>query len=363
MRQKPPTNKQRISTTVKEKSYGILSSTIKTSLPHKFKRLALFILLVNIVACMPRIHPAGPAVTSAQLVNNLFITSDGSLLPLKTWQAEAQEVKAVIIALHGFNEYSHFFDLPGNYFKLHNIISYAYDQRGFGGSPHRGSWAGVDTYVADLNSFIQLIKIKHPDVPVYLLGESLGGAIVIATIAQSNPFTVDGIILSAPAVWARETMPWYQNLVLATFSHTIPWMTLTGESVGIIPSDNIEVLKELARDPLVIKETRVETIYGLVNLMDRAFYSAEDLSENTFLLYGEKDEVIPQQATYEFLNNLTQSTPNQYTIAIYPDGYHLLLRDLQAAVMWNDIDYWINSFSRPLPSGADLKAQQILVLH
>ncbi|WP_428354425.1 alpha/beta hydrolase [Methyloprofundus sp.] len=324
------------------------------------QRLVLVLLLANILGCTPKFYPAGSAVTAAQLVDNLYITRDGALLPLKIWQPPAQdEINAVIIALHGFNEYSHFFAQAGNYFSLNNTISYAYDQRGFGGSSHRGLWAGTKTYSADLNNFIELIKLKHGGVPVYVLGVSMGGAIVITAMVEANHQAVDGIILCAPAVWARQTMPWYQNMLLSTVSHTTPWMTLTGESVGIMPSDNIEVLKELSRDPLVIKETRVETIYGLVNLMDQAYNSAESLSVNTILLYGEKDEVIPKQATYQFLNNLNKATPNQYTIAIYEQGYHLLLRDLQAATVWQDIVSWMHSYSSPLNSGADTKAKQI----
>lgn len=327
---------------------------------NKLKLLTLVLSLVNIVACVPRIYPAGPVIANGQLLKDVFITPDGSHLPLKKWSPHQAQIKAVIIALHGFNEYSNFFQQAGHYFSQQQIISYAYDQRGFGGSSHRGLWAGVDTYIADLNDFIKLIKIKHSDVPIYLLGVSMGGAIVISTMAEAHHETVDGIILSAPAVWARETMPWYQNMLLSTLSHTTPWATLTGESVAIMPSDNIEVLRALAKDPLVIKETRIEAIYGLVNLMDRAYNSAESLSANVLLLYGEKDEVIPKQATYQFLNKLNKAAANHYTIAIYENGYHLLLRDLQAAIVWQDIGFWLNSSSSQLPSSADIRAEQIL---
>jgi len=155
-------------------------------------------------------------------------------------------------------------------------------------------------------------------------------------------------------------MPWYQNTLLWTLSHTMPWLTLTGSDLKIQASDNIEMLIALGQDPLVIKETRVESIYGLVNLMDRASSNANLISTNTLLLYGEKDEIIPKQPTYQFLNNLTDSKINNHIIAFYKNGYHMLLRDLQASVLWNDIDVWIDSFSTPLPSGADKRAQELL---
>lgn len=327
---------------------------------NKLKLLTLVLSLVNIVACVPRIYPAGPVIANGQLLKDVFITPDGSHLPLKKWHTPHTETKAVIIAIHGFNDYSNFFQQAGHYFSQQQIISYAYDQRGFGESPNRGLWAGIDTYIADLNSFIQLIKIKHPDTPVYLLGQSMGAAIVITTITQTNHQEVDGIILAAPAVWARDTMPWYQTALLWTFAHTAPWMTLTGEGVQIMPSDNIEILKALSRDPLVIKETRVDSIYGLANLMDQAYSSASLIADNALLLYGEKDEVIPKEPTYQFLNDLPVTTTSHFTIALYKNGYHMLLRDLDAAILWNDIDFWLNTFTTPLPSGADIRAQQIL---
>ncbi len=327
-----------------------------------FNELKLFsaaLLLTNLLACTPMIQPAKVPLSSGKITHNSFITYDGTQLPLKTWQP-LQEINSVIIALHGFNDYSNFFHQPGNYFNQHNTVSYAYDQRGFGGSPNRGLWAGVDTYIEDLECFIQLITNKHPETPIYLLGESMGGAVVISTMAKFSQLPITGIILVAPAVWARETMPWYQNTLLWTLSHTMPWLVLTGENLEIKPSDNIEMLIALGKDPLVIKKTRVDTIFGLVNLMDQALSSAPFISTNTLLLYGEKDEIIPKKPTYQFLNNLNNTAENPQIIAFYQNGYHMLLRDLQASILWQDINAWINSFSSPLPSGADKRAQQLL---
>ncbi len=330
-------------------------------MPLKTTKLSIFVLLLsNLLACTPMIHPSGTALTSGQILPHYYITPDGTQLPLKTWQPPKQEIKSVIIALHGFNDYSNFFQQPGIYFSQHNTISYAYDQRGFGESPNPGLWAGVNTYTDDLKYFIQRVKNKHPMTPIYLLGESMGGAIIITAMAQSDLPPVNGIILAAPAIWARQTMPWYQNALLWTLSHTVPWLKVTGDGLEIQASDNIKMLKALGQDPLVIKETRVEAIYGLVNLMDQALSSANAITANTLLLYGEKDEIIPKEPTYQFLHHLTESGKNNLIIAFYVNGYHMLLRDLQASVLWNDITVWINSFSSSLPSGADKRARRLL---
>jgi alpha-beta hydrolase superfamily lysophospholipase len=127
-----------------------------------------------------------------------------------------------------------------------------------------------------------------------------------------------------------------------------------------MPSDNIEMLRALGRDPWVIKGTRVETIYGLANLMDEAYGSASSLTGNTLMLYGEKDEIIPKKPTYEFLQKLLASNKADKKVAFYQQGYHMLLRDLQASTAWKDIAAWIDDNLNKLPSGADHRAQQVL---
>ncbi|MBL1263752.1 alpha/beta hydrolase [Methylomicrobium sp. RS1] len=324
--------------------------------------LSLFTFLLT--GCMPSIYPSGAKTTVAHLDTLAFITEDGARLPLRSWLPQG-EPKAVIIAVHGFNDYSRFFDQPAHYFSEHGIASFAYDQRGFGAAPKRGLWAGCASYADDLLTLARLVKERYPRSPIFLLGESMGGAVVMTAAKHDTTELVDGIILAAPALWARKTMPWYQNSLLWILAHTTPWLRLTGKGVvKVTPSDNIEMLRELGRDPWVIKGARVETLYGLANLMDLAFNSADSLTEDTLLLYGEKDDIIPKKPTYAFLQRfLKHKNPvgeKEKTVAFYQQGYHMLLRDLQANKTWQDIAAWIDSRKVHLPSGADRRAEIVL---
>lgn len=317
------------------------------------------LLLITLSGCMPMIHPLGVKNQSARLSETTFFTEDGAQLPLRHWLPKT-EAKAVLIALHGFNDYSHFFAAPAEYFSSLGIACFAYDQRGFGAAPNRGLWAGNATYTDDLQVLVRLLKQRYPNRPVYLLGESMGGAVIMTAMTQTTMPNVNGIILSAPALWARTTMPWYQTSLLWTVAHSLPWLTLTGEGVHVMASDNIPMLRALGRDPWVIKGTRVETVYGLTDLMDAAFNNARALHKNTLILYGEKDEIIPKEPTYKFLTALLATNDSTHkTIAIYPQGYHLLLRDLNAKTTWQDIAAWMHNTDK-LPSGADNHAREIL---
>jgi alpha-beta hydrolase superfamily lysophospholipase len=182
----------------------------------------------------------------------------------------------------------------------------------------------------------------------------MGGAVAIVAMTGNNPPDADGVILVAPAVWGRETMPWYQRWLLAVTSHTVPWLRLTGEGLHILPSDNIEMLRALGRDPLVIKATRIDAMHGLADLMDQALARAEKLQQSTLVLYGEHDQVVPKEPVFRMLAKMSHEP--QIRAAFYENGYHLLLRDLQAEKPWNDIAAWITDRTAPLPSGADKRA-------
>jgi alpha-beta hydrolase superfamily lysophospholipase len=326
----------------------------------KFRYALIALLFITQSGCMPMTYPPGARMNSRpQLGEIAYLTEDGASLPLRHWLPKTEPL-AVIIALHGFNDYSHFFDPPGEYFGKLGIACFAYDQRGFGAAPQRGLWAGGGTYTKDLQVMVRLVKQRYPKRPVYLLGESMGGAIVITAMSQADMPDVAGVILAAPALWARSTMPWYQTGLLWTLAHSLPWLTLTGQGVHVVASDNIDMLRAMGRDPLIIKATRVETVYGLTDLMDAAFNSATSLRGNTLMLYGEKDEIIPKEPTYAFLQQFLAADSSQKTVAIYPHGYHMLLRDLQAPTAWKDIAAWINASPDKLPSGADNRARELL---
>ena len=127
--------------------------------------------------------------------------------PLRSWYPDG-EASAVILALHGFNDYSKAFTEPAADWAEAGIITYAYDQRGFGAGPNPGLWAGSEVLTDDLTDAARAIKARHPELPLYLLGESMGGAVIMTALASDNPPPADGVVLAAPAVWARSTMPW-----------------------------------------------------------------------------------------------------------------------------------------------------------
>lgn len=302
---------------------------------------ALFsvLLLVVTVACAPVSQPVWPVEQSkARLTSKAFIAADGTSLPLRQWLPKGKP-KAVVLALHGFNDYSNAFTDTGKFFASRGIALYAYDQRGFGKSPMTGLWADTKNLTNDAKTFLEQLTKRYPRTPLYLLGESMGGAVSMVLLAQEPLPNVKGVILVAPAVWGDGAMNPLMRASLWFVAHTTPSHKFTGEDLKILASDNIPMLRALYNDPLIIKETRADAIYGLVGLMGDAYRSAALLKIKPLVLYGEHDEVIPRAPIEEIAKDFT--VPAQ--VIYYPKGYHMLLRDLQANKVREDIVRWMGS--------------------
>ena len=301
-------------------------------------RLAVILFCVILAGCAPVTAPLGLSETAPAVSDDTFTARDGVALPLRHWDAAAP--RAVIVALHGMNDYSNAFAMPAPYWAEHGITTYAYDQRGFGRAPHTGLWAGEAALDRDLSDCFAAIRARPPGLPLFVLGESMGGAVVLTAFASAMPPRADGIILVSPAVWSRADMPFHYRAALWLTAHTVPWLTLTGKGLKIWPSDNIEMLRKFSRDPLVIKQTRTDAVWGLVNMMDDARLAAGRLAAPppVLVLHGAKDQVIPPAAAAAAVKALGPVAEDH----LYPNGYHMLLRDLRGADVWNDVVTWID---------------------
>ncbi|MDZ7736027.1 MAG: alpha/beta fold hydrolase [Gammaproteobacteria bacterium] len=258
----------------------------------------------------------------------------------------------VMLGLHGFNDYRETFDDLASALSADCVAFYAYDQRGFGATVDRGSWPGRSRLVNDAISVASLLRERYPGTPLYVAGESMGGAVALLALAQNMP--VDGAVLMAPAVWARDIQPWYQRFGLWLGVRLMPNAKLASAWIDIDPSDDPEVLEYWRSHPDGDPETRVSALYGVNALMDAALQAANELQTRALILYGGEDEVIPPEATCALLKELEEA-PADWRFVYYPEGYHMLARYSGAAATIQDIREWLQSSIVELPSGGELQ--------
>ena len=296
--------------------------------------------------------PGAPSVT-----DGTFTLRDGDRLPYRRWLPEA-EPAAVVLALHGFNDSRDAWEIPAVELTAAGLAIYAPDQRGFGAAPGRGRWAGTATMVADAAELAGQVRGRHPAAPLLLMGESMGGAVLMCLAAGPLAPVGARYVLVAPAVWGRAEMNVFLRGSLWLGATMVPWLALSGAPVQVTASDNHAALVRLSRDPLTIHATRIDTLRGLVDLMDTAQVAAAQFRAPGLFLYGGHDELVPKAAMAAMWARLPRG--EGAALAYYPDDYHLMLRDLHRSVPLGDIISWQRTPAAPLPSGADAAAAQWL---
>jgi alpha-beta hydrolase superfamily lysophospholipase len=316
------------------------------------RALALLSALCLLGACAPVVQKAArPPIgfSGPRLEAHRFISFDGAPLGLSSWNARG-EPWAVIIGLHGMNDYGAAFWTAGPWWAEQGVTTYAYDQRGFGRSPERGVWGGEPLMTEDLRTLCALVRKQHPHALIAVVGESMGGAVAVDAFASPRPPDADRLVLLAPAVWGWSNQPAVYRVALWFGAHLFGGHKLEPPTIvteHIQASDNLPELRRMGRDPLMIWGTRPDTIYGLVNLMEHANRRMGEVRAPLLYLYGRHDEIIPEAATRSAVARLSASARTGY----YPDGWHILLRDYEGRTVWNDILAFVKDPAAPLPSG------------
>ncbi len=314
--------------------------------------LLLSTCVLMMAGCSGPEAPVGEAMGPPILEAAQMVTADGYVLPLRYWPAEGAEAqRAVVLALHGFNDHGGGFAVLAGALVAYGVSVYAYDQRGFGATADAGACPGKDTLVADARTAAELLRERYPDTPVYLLGKSMGGAVALLLMSDDRPAPVDGTVLVSPAVVGEDLVPRYQSVLLRLADSVVPGLPLPaglGPTLGYRPSDDPAVMERLRQDPLVLDYPRVHAVAGLASLMDAALAAAPELEGPVLLLYGARDDLVPIPAMCRLLEAVELSPGSgRWRAVVYPEGYHLLTRYSGAAQTQRVIGDWL--FAEPQP--------------
>ena len=320
------------------------------------KRLFVVLAALLLTACTPLVvQQTGKPELGFQgprLERDAFVSFDGARLGLTTWEATTPgEPWAVIVGVHGMNDYSNAFHLAAPWWAGQGVTTIAYDQRGFGRSPQRGVWGGDALMVEDLRTITALARAKYPHAIIAVAGESMGGAVTIEAFASDRPPAADRVVLLSPAVWGWSTQPlpnktllWFAARFTGPKVYTPPdWLVSK-----VSPTDNRDELIAMGKDPLMVWGARSDTIYGLVQMMQRAWEEVGQVKPPAIYFYGAHDQIIPKKAAFSAAKKLKPGDRS----AFYAKGWHLMTRDHQGPVVWADILSYVRDPNAPLPSAA-----------
>jgi acylglycerol lipase len=291
------------------------------------------------------------STSDAVMQDDAFVMSDGARLPYRAWgrlidSAPSMTPRGVMLGLHGAGAHAGFLSPLGEYFARRGIETYAYDQRGHGASPNRGHVPRADTLVTDVIEVVALLRAEHENVPLYIVGASMGGSVLLSAADANRLPGVDGVILLAPGVDGWQAVPRRWRPFLRIGSRIAPNRLVKRPPAPPGYSDNSVFVDSLAADPLIIWDMSLRSLYNVLALTEDAYRGAEQLAVPTLLAYGSKDIVVSEARVMDVGRRIAGPA----RMVVYERGYHDLIWDEQRDNVLGDIDSWIRDREAAIPS-------------
>jgi alpha-beta hydrolase superfamily lysophospholipase len=245
--------------------------------------------------------------------------------------------RAVVISLHGLGDHSGLYPMVAEALAPHGIAVYSPDLRGNGRSPGpRGyidSWADLRE---DLRRLVQRTRAELPGVPLFLLGNSLGGLVVL-DYASHHPEGTRGIVALAPPLGALG-VPAPLLALGRVLSRVWPRFSLeTGMDLGGLSRDPA-VVEEVLADPLFHRRGTARLSTEVTATIARVQRAAPEFPVPLLVVHGDADRMVPPEGSRRFVARAGQRDKELLEI---PGAYHALLADLDGERVLAAIRDWI----------------------
>ncbi len=303
----------------------------------------------NVKSDEPEKYILGDNATDARY----FYTRSGLRL-FGQWWLPREKPRAVILMVHGTVFHSGFYAPWANELTKNGYAMFGIDLRGWGqsqGFGRRGSVGNYDEYIEDVSLARREIRKRFPNIPVYLQGESLGGAVVLMA-NMMDKVSSDGLILNAPAVHPNPSalvgIP-IPNKIMdfgmwsaaqsANLSPELPVLPIWSAFVGRV-LENPEARKRFQDDPNTTHSALpLSYVSAIENASMRLQQNVNNVRSPLIILQGDKDVLVPKSSS-EFLMSAVQSQDK--TIRIYHGMRHATLHDNDRQKVWDDIIGWLD---------------------
>lgn len=271
-------------------------------------------------------------------IANTLTTLDGQELHIQSWHPTNTPLAKIIIT-HGYAEHGGRYANTAEILVQQGYAVYAWDLRGHGRS------SGIRCFVKEFAEYLADLKLAvdytydEDEVPLFLLGHSLGGTISTLFAIQHPEIAVQGLILSAPFLQqvGRSDSPGFVKLlnILSRLLPTIPTFKLDTDKL----SRDRSVVTTYEQDPLVFHgRCPVSTVANIFQSFLQIREGCSKIKLPLLIIHGSADS-LADPAGSEWLIEGVSSLDK--TRIIYPDCYHELFHESEKQQVWNDLTTWL----------------------
>ncbi len=251
-----------------------------------------------------------------------------------------ENLKAVLLVVHGLGEHSGRYMNVVNHFVPLGYAVYGLDHIGHGKSDGEREFVErFDDFTDTLTIFYNLVAEWQDDKPIFLLGHSMGGLIVLNYLLDHQA-DFNGAIISGPAVKVGEGISQATITMGKILSKLAPKMGLLALDVNTISKDP-EVVQAYINDPLVFHgKTPARLAAELLSSMLRVTTEASKITLPITIVHGSED-ALADPAGSQMLYDKASSKDK--TLKIYDGLYHEVFNEPERDQVLKDVENWLES--------------------
>ncbi len=268
-------------------------------------------------------------------------------LPLICWRPVSGQspAKGAILCIHGLGMDNRSFSWFGHAMAAHNYVVYAMDVRGF------GSWLATpgkedvsfDEALTDIGGVINLIKEREPNLPVFVLGESMGGAIALRAGARYGK-NLNGVISSVPS--AERFQARRMSLIVAVHFLQDPNRPFrVGEMMTEKATANEALRQRMESDVKGKMDMTPKELIKFAVFMRTTKKECVSLDKTpVFFVQGLKDKLVKPQGTYDLFDAVSGDDKDMFVIGT---AEHLIFEtDKQSRLLLDTLNNWLSEHSQ-----------------
>ncbi|TFB13803.1 alpha/beta hydrolase [Filobacillus milosensis] len=253
---------------------------------------------------------------------------------------ETEQPKGVVVAIHGAFEHAGRYEWLFSRINFHGYHVVAGDLPGQGTTPgRRGHIQSFQQYLDTVLSWFE--KAKEYDLPIFLLGHSMGGLIAIRTMQKTDVYKdIDGVILSSPALGMKNGLARPVYYLSKVLNVATPGMRFKTGVRSEIATRNEGYNAHDVSDPLFLRKVSVRWYHEFEKAIAAAFKELADYPDiPTLLLQGGDDHLVDIDAVKEWFNKIDVS---EKMIKIYEEFYHEIFNEPEREDVVKDLIHFID---------------------
>jgi acylglycerol lipase len=267
----------------------------------------------------------------------LFKTADNSNLYRQSWRST--HLLGVVVIVHGYAEHSGRYQWAALQLVDRGFAVYTFDLRGHGkSSGARNIVRSYDECLTDLATFIQQVKLKEPNQPLFLFGHSFGGTIA-ALFAIRSQSLLNGLVLSSAFFGANRHISMLTLQLIMLIGHLLPrFPTLFLDSQTL--SRDLDVVAIYEADLLVGRgrmpaRTLSEMLKATAEIQSRT----NEIELPLLILHGTEDCLVSMEGSKSFYLSVGSKDKS---IELYDGFYHELLNEPEKIRVLSGIEVWLH---------------------